>query len=80
MKTKIAKTQIRESLTPKSFAQTGLNARLPLRDFLLTPIREIVTPESQTVETAPPQLIYSELCPFYREMWDSEESGRGLAS
>lgn len=80
MKTKSAKNQIRESLTPKSFAQIGLNMRLHLIDFLPTPIRETVSPESQTVETAPSQLIYCQLCSRYREMCDSEESGRGLAS
>jgi len=80
MKRKGAKIQIRESVTPKSRAQAAFNALLPLGDFLPFPIRESVTSESQIVETATPQLIYGQLCPRCREMWDSEESGRGLAS
>ncbi len=39
-------------------AQAGFNALLPLSDFLPIPNRESVTPESQIVETATPQLIY----------------------
>lgn len=50
--------RIWESVTPKSLAQAGFNAFLPLGDFLRFPIRESVTPESQIVETATPQLIY----------------------
>jgi predicted nuclease of restriction endonuclease-like (RecB) superfamily len=50
--------RIWESVTPKSLAQAGFNALLPLTDFLPIPIRESVTPESQNVETATPQLIY----------------------
>ncbi|WP_028573119.1 hypothetical protein [Desulfonatronum lacustre] len=61
-------------------AQAGFNALFPLSDFLLIPIRESVTPESQIVETATPQLIYRQLCPRYREVLDSEESGKEQAS
>jgi predicted nuclease of restriction endonuclease-like (RecB) superfamily len=50
--------RIWQSVTPKSLAQAGFNALLPLSDFLPISIRESVTPESEIVEAATPQLIY----------------------
>ena len=50
--------RIWESVTPKSLAQAGFNALLPLSDFLPISIRESVTPESEILEAATPQLIY----------------------
>lgn len=50
--------RIWESVTPKTLAQAGFNALLPLSDFLPISIRESVTPESEILEAATPQLIY----------------------
>lgn len=47
-----------ESLTPKSLAQQGYGTLLHLLPPSPIPIRESVTPESQIVETATPQLIH----------------------
>jgi len=47
-----------ESVNPKSLAETGFNEFLLRSDFLTIPIRESLTPESQIVEPATPQLIY----------------------
>ncbi|MCF7674138.1 MAG: PDDEXK nuclease domain-containing protein [Akkermansiaceae bacterium] len=50
--------RIWESLTPKSLAQEGFGTLLRLLPRSPIPIRESVTPESQIVETATPQLIH----------------------
>ncbi|NLT70538.1 MAG: DUF1016 domain-containing protein [Verrucomicrobiaceae bacterium] len=50
--------QIWESVTPKSLEASGFTAMLPLANLLPSSIRESVTPESQMVESATPQLIH----------------------
>lgn len=50
--------RIWESLTPKSLVQTGFGTLLSLLPPSASPIRESVTPESQTVEPPTPQLIH----------------------
>jgi predicted nuclease of restriction endonuclease-like (RecB) superfamily len=47
-----------ESLTPTSLVQTDFGTLLSLLPPTAGPIRESVTPESQTVETLSPQLIH----------------------
>jgi len=49
--------QIRETASPELLADFGAAALLPLLNSLPIPKRETLSPESQTVETASPQLI-----------------------
>lgn len=50
--------RIWESVTPKSLAEAGLGKFLPENTFRPEPIRESLTPESQNVDSASPQLIH----------------------
>ena len=50
--------QIRETVTPELLAGLGAGALQPLLNALPLPKRETASPESQTVESLPPQLIY----------------------